>query len=155
MSARKRTFVFVTLALLVWSAVASLTAGYYYYQYNDLFNKTHKPIINVNLGINYGNGTTKWLNQTKSRAGDTLLDVTTLVASVNYTPWPGSGAWIDSIDGVENTKTKYWYWWMWTSFGWAEGQAAADRYIVGDGETYYWYYEAYYFEAGKIKPTPS
>lgn len=154
MSIGKRTFFFVTLALLVWSVLASLIAGYYYYQYNDLFSKTHKPIIHVNLGINYGNGTTKWFNETKARAGDTFLDVTMLVATVNYTSTPGVGAWINSINNVANTLTKYWYWWLWTAFGWAEGQAAADRYIVGDNETYYWYYEAYYFEAGKVKPTP-
>ena len=141
MSMQKRTFLFVLLALLVWSLLASLTTGYYYYLYGDLLQKTQKPIIHVNIGVNYGNGTVKWFNQTVARAGDTLLDVTGLEVSLNYTVWPGSGAFLTSLDNVSNSYPYYWMWWTWTPFGWVQGQAAMDRFIVGDGETYYWYYE--------------
>lgn len=140
-SVKRRTFVFVVLALLVWALVASLIGATYYYAYTDLYQKTRKPIIYVSLGFNYGNGTVKWFNQTSARAGDTLLDVTGLKFSLNYTIWPSSGAFLDSLDNVKNSPPYYWMWWMWTSFGWVQGQAAMDRFIVGDGETYYWYYE--------------
>jgi hypothetical protein len=141
MSVKKRTFVFVALALLVWSVVATGFAGYYYSIYSDLRVKTRKPIIYVNIGINYGNGTIEWFNGTEARAGDTLLDIIILVATtVNYTAGP-SGAFVNSINGVSYSGSYYWMWWMWTTWGWFEGQVASDKYMVGDGETLYWYYE--------------
>lgn len=145
----KRTFTFIALALLVWSLAASFIAAYFYYAYTDLFEKTRKPIIHVNIGINYGNGTIKWGNETTARAGDTLLDATMLVAVVNYT------VWLESIDGVENAPPRYWMWWKLTQFGWIDGKSAADRYIVGDEETYYWYLEATYLdETFNVMPKP-
>lgn len=139
---KKRTYVFTTLALLVWGFLASMTAGYYYYLYNDLFSKTQKPIVHVNIGVNYGNDTpTKWFNETSVMAGDNLLNVTMLVAKVKYTVWPGSGIFVDSINNVNNSGSLYWMWWMHTTYGWSQGQVGCDRYIVGDKETYYWYYE--------------
>jgi len=136
----KRTFVFVVLALLVCLTVSTSFAGYYHYMYNDLRRKTRTKIIHINLGINYGNGTIEWFNQTEARAGDALLDVTTLVATVNYTPSIG-GAAVDAINGLWKSGNYGWYWWMWTSWGWFEGPVACDKYVVGDGETLYWYYE--------------
>lgn len=141
MSVGKRTYVLTVLALLVWGILASLLAGYYYYSYDDVLRKTQKPMVQVNIGINYGNDTVAWHNGTKVMSGKTLLDTTMLVAEVEYTLWPGAGAFADSIDGVANSGSFYWMWWMYTAFGWSQGQVACDRYIIGDNETYYWYYE--------------
>ena len=142
MAVKNRTFVSMSLALLVWGLLASLTAGYYYYLYNDLFNKTQRTIVHVNIGINYGNGTpTRWFNGTRVRAGDTLLNATMLVVKMKYKVWPGLGAFVDSIDNVSNSGSFYWLWWVYTAYGWSQGQVASDRYVVDDNETYYWYYE--------------
>jgi len=150
LSVKKRTYVLTVLALLVWGILASLLAGYYYYSYVDALSKTQKPIITANIGINYGNGTVIWHNGTGVMSGKTLLNVTMLVAGVNYTLWPGVGAFVDSIDGLTNSGSYYWMWWMHTAFGWSEGQVACDRYIIGDNETYYWYYED-----TSVQPLPS
>jgi len=136
----KRTFVFVVLALLVCLTVATSFAGYYHYMYNDLLKKTRTKTIHINLGINYGNGTTEWFNQTEARAGDTLLDITMLATTVNYTS-STSGATLNEINGRRNSGNYWWYWWMLTNWGWFEGPVACDKYIVGDGETLYWYYQ--------------
>ncbi len=149
MSVKRRTFIFVVLAVLLWALVASLVSAYYYYSYNDLYQKTRKPIIHVNLGFNYGNGTVTWSNQTEARSGDTLLDLTTSLARVNYTAY-STGAYVNSIDGVENTMSTAWTWWTWTGqFGWNAGPIASDKYILGDGETAYWY-----FGPSTYPPTP-
>jgi hypothetical protein len=114
------------LALLVWALVASLVGAYYYYSYNDLFQKTRKPIIHINLGLNYGNGTIQWFNQTEARSGDTLLDITMTVAEVNHTAY-STGAYVTSINKVEETTSKSWTWWTWTKqFGFSAGQVASD-----------------------------
>ena len=149
MSVKRRTFIFVVLALVLWALVASLISGYYYYSYNDLFQKTRKPIIHINLGLNYGNGTIQWFNQTEARSGDTLLDITMTVAEVNYTAY-STGAYVNAVNNVENTASEAWTWWTWTSqFGWNAGPVASDKYIIGDNETAYWY-----FGPSTYPPTP-
>jgi len=140
MSVNKRTFIFVALALLIWALMASLIGTYYYLTYTDLFQKTRKSNIEVNLGINYGNGTVHWFNNTEARSGDTMLDVTKQVAEVNYTSYP-TGAFITAIDNVDQPATKAWIWFTWTTqFGWSLPSVASDRYVLGDNETTYWYF---------------
>ena len=132
---------FVVMGLLVWALVASLICAYYYYSYNDLFQKTRKVAIQVNLGLNYGNGTLKWFNQTSTRSGDTLLDATLQVANVNYTT-SAFGAFVTSIDNVNRPTTKSWIWLSWTQqLGWYQGPIACDKYVLGNDETVYWYFE--------------
>lgn len=135
---QRRTFIFVSLGLLVWALVASLVGAYYYSSYSDLLQKTGTP-IHVNLGINYGNGTVHWFNNTEARSGDTMLDVTKQVTEVNYTSYP-TGAFVTAIDNVEQTAAKSWIWWTWTEqFGWSLSSVGSDKYVLGDNETAYWY----------------
>lgn len=141
MSMKKRTFIFVTLALLIWASMASLIGTYYYLNYTDLFQKTRKSNIRVNLGFNYGNGTVQWFNQTEARSGDTVLDVTVKLTEANYTSGI-YGAFINSINNVASTQTRAWIWWTWTQqFGWNEIFTSCDKYVLGDNETAYWYFQ--------------
>jgi len=140
-SISRRTFAFVALALFVWAFCATLVAGYYYYSYSDLYVKTRVPAIQVNLGINYGNGTVQWFNETEARSGDTLLDVTKQVATANYTDY-GYGSLVNSINDVNSTSSEAWIWWIWNQqFGWSQGPVASDKYVLGNNETVYWYYQ--------------
>ncbi|MEM1574639.1 MAG: DUF4430 domain-containing protein [Nitrososphaerota archaeon] len=140
MSFLKNKWAISTIILAISTIIASSLSIYYYYQYSELLKKIQGTTIHVNLGINDGK-TIKWFNGTAIKLGSSLLDLTMLVANVNYTIYPGMGAFVNSINGVENSHPYYWMWWMWTPYGWMEGPVAADRYIVGDGETLYWYYE--------------
>lgn len=138
---KRRTFVFMALGLLVWAIMASLVSAYYYYSYNDLYTKTRKETILVNLGINYGNGTIQWHNQTEARSGDTLLDITLQVAEVYYET-SAYGAFVKAINGVSQPTTKSWIWWTWTQqSGWESGPVGCDAYVLGDNEVVYWYFE--------------
>ena len=131
------------LVMLCWALAASFMVGYYYYQYNELSSKTKEVIITANLGINYGNkSATLWFNGTKISAGSTLLGLTKLNTSVNYTG-SLSGAFVNSINGVSNSNGKYWLWWTHSNYGWVFGQVACDKYVVGTNETLVWYYETY------------
>jgi len=126
----------VSLVVLCWAISTSFMAGYYYFQYTDFYAKVRGVIISANLGINYGNSSeVVWFNNTKINAGATLLDLTRLVASVNYT------GMLNSINGVPNSYPKYWMWWTWSGFGWSFGSFACDKYIVGENETLLWYYQ--------------
>lgn len=141
MSMKKRTFIFVALGLVVWALVASLLGAYYYSSYNDLLQKTGTP-IHVNLGINYGNGTIRWHNQTEARTNDTLLKVTLQVAEVYYET-SAYGAFVKTIDGIDQPATKSWIWWKWDiqKSAWESGKKGCDAYTLGDNETVYWYFE--------------
>jgi hypothetical protein len=131
-----------SLTILCWAIAATFSTAYYYYQYNDLVERTKGNPIQVNICLNYGNGTVKWYNSTETTMGMTLLNATLEVAKVNYTLWSGMGAFVKSIDYKQNSHPFYWMWWTWTSYsGWMEGPVACDKYAVADGETLYWYYE--------------
>lgn len=76
----------VALVVLCWAIAASFKASQYSYQYTDLLAKVKNTMITANLGLDYGNGSaTRWFNGTRISAGSTLLSLTELVASVNYT----------------------------------------------------------------------
>lgn len=134
-------WILIALAMLCWALSTSFMAGYYLFQYNDLSAKVRGAIISTNLGINYGNGSgIFWFNGTKVNAGATLLNLTKLVVSVNYTG-SLSGASINAIDDVSNSYPRWWMWWSWTSYGWVLGSIACDKYVVGENETLLWYYQ--------------
>ena len=67
------------------------------------------------------------------RAGSTLLYLTCVVASVNYTVYPGIGVLINCIDSVCSEHPYYWIWWYWAG-DWYEGPVTADRYMLIDGD---------------------
>ena len=149
LSLQKRTFLFVALALLVWAVVTSMVGAYYYVSYNDLFQKTRKPVIHVNLAFNYANGTVQWFNSTEARSGDTLLDVTMKLAQVNYTT--SGGTFVTLINNVNNAGMKGWTWWTWIDqVGWELKLFASDKYVLGDNETSCWYYA----DASTWPPSP-
>jgi hypothetical protein len=150
MSAKRRTYLFIALAFLVWGLVASLVAGYYYSLYNNLFTTTQKAIINVNIGLKNGSANITWFNGTSAKAGDSLLTVTQLIATVNYTEYTGLGAFVNSINKVANHEPFYWMWWTYSTSGWSEGQVACDKYIVSNGQTCVWY-----LEDTSISPPPT
>jgi hypothetical protein len=134
-------WVVIALVALCWAISTSSMTGYYYFQYSDLSAKIRGIIVSANLGINYGNGSTiAWYNGTKINAGATLLDLTKLAVSVNYTE-SSSGASINAVGGVANSYPKWWMWWSWSSFGWVFGSVACNRYVVGENETLLWYYQ--------------
>ena len=140
-------WVLISALALIWAISASMLAIYYYSTAESIKERIETQsasgeYIRVNLGIGLWNGTVVWHNGTLVPRGSTLLDVTVAVADVNYTEYPGMGAFVVSINGVENSDPYYWMWWVWTPWvGWQEGPVAADRYVVVDGETLFWYYE--------------
>jgi hypothetical protein len=63
------------------------------------------------------------------------------VAEVNYTVY-SSGSFVNSINNVNNAGFKAWIWWrLIQQFGWDQGKVACDKYLIGDNETAYWYYQ--------------
>jgi len=124
----------VLLALALWAAASSLALAYL------LFSSPRAGEISIDIGIGYGNGTVVWFNGTRLQEGSTLLDATEAVAEVEYSSYP-MGAFVESINGVENSHPYYWMWWYWDGSSWREGPVAADRYALSDGDVVFWLYE--------------
>ncbi len=127
----------LSILLLIWAIIATTL---WISGVSQVKTVKSQQEITVNLGFKYENGTVIWHNNTRTIKGSTLLDLTKIVANVNYTTYP-SGSFVNSINGVKNKKPYYWIWWYWSKSGWILGPVAADKYVVSNGETLLWYYE--------------
>lgn len=136
----KNKWALAAVGILCWAIAASLVSGYYYYQYSDLVTRLGRATVLINLGVDYGNGTRVWFNETK---GLTLYDAMLEAGwRVEGTSYGAMGMYVKAINGLEESANdwKYWGWWSWTDFGWAHGGSACDKYVVSPGETILWYY---------------
>ncbi len=105
-----------------------------------MMSRVEGTLITVNLGIDYGNNTRVWLNNTDVLIGMTLFDVTKQLTDLNYTV-SQYGVFVNSINGVENAYPYYWMWWIWDGAEWILGEVGADSYTLKDGDTILWYYQ--------------
>lgn len=139
----KNKWVIISMLLALWALTASLIAGYYWLQYTDLNNRIGGVLIYVNIGIDYGNATRIWHNNTKTLTGMRLFDVTKQVANVTYQVGI-YGTEITSINGVSKGDSYGWTYWVWnsTSNSWEIVWESVDSYLVTNGETFMWYYQS-------------
>lgn len=132
------------MLLACWTLIASFLAGYCWLQYNDILNRVGGVSIYVNIGIDYGNQTRTWYNDTKALTGMTLFRVTKGAANITYDTAAGFGAYIKSINGLAANASHGWVWWKWDTsiLNWTRIDISADAYAVADTETSLWYYES-------------
>lgn len=132
-----------SMMLACWALIASFLAAYYWIQYTDLRDRIGGVLINVNIGMDYGNSSRTWQNQTKALSGQTLFDVTKQVANVTYQTGV-YGTEILSINGVSKQGAFGWTYWTWNSTenSWSIVWENADKHLVANGETFMWYYQS-------------
>ncbi len=99
----------ISLLLITVLGLASSTTYFYFQseQYRNAYNNLTGETIWVNIGIDYGNGTLEWYNNTITPKNVTAFQATILVAEVNYTLY-SFGPYITGINGVEATGSYYW-----------------------------------------------
>ncbi|MEJ5292783.1 MAG: DUF4430 domain-containing protein [Candidatus Methanosuratincola sp.] len=140
------TWTLISGVLLIWAIGASVGLAYYYQESQNqqvIINNYESVIdnvaIKVNLGFDYGNGTTVWKNGTYVPIGYTLLNGTLKVAQVNYSVYP-YGVWVNGINGVfENVaENTYWVYYVWSNNDWEMGPVGADQYVLKNGESVKW-----------------
>ena len=109
-----------------------------------------KVFTKVDIGINYGNGTIVWFNNTMIIAGTDAFKALLSVTDVNYTTGP-SGVFVMGINGVNMNETCGWVfavykrcepsWGLSTSVdNWIYPGVAADRVILKDDDIIVWLY---------------
>jgi len=128
----------------LWGLIASFLAGYYWLQYTDTINRIGGVPVYINVGIDYGNQTRTWHNDTKALSGMTLFKVSKSIVNINYSTAVGFGVYIESIDDLAFNTTHGWVWWKWdsTMLQWTRVDISSDAYAVADNETFLWYYES-------------
>ncbi len=145
-----KKYVIAVLLLLCWASVASLASGYYWLQYTDTVNRIGGVLISVNVGVDFGNGTRQWYNDTKALTGMTLFSASKTVLRVTYELYSGYGVYVKSILGLAAEGMTGWSWWRWNlqALNWTSGDISSDSYLVAPNEIYMWYYATGY------PPTP-
>jgi hypothetical protein len=126
-----------------WALIASFLAGYHWLRYTDIRDRIGGVLLYVSVGIDYGNNTRIWHNDTKAITGATLFDLTKQVANVTYQVGI-FGTEIISINGVSKQGSFGWTYWFWnsTSQSWSIMWENADNYLVTGRETFMWYYQS-------------
>lgn len=136
------------LVFLVWAIAGSVLAVQYYQLSNSqatiiqnvqsLVNSTTMN-IDVNIAIDYSNGTINWYNNTVLPIGSNFLNATTSVAIVNATYNPNYGEYfVNSINGVFPGSTQYWGWSTYQFGSWTAGTVGADKYLLHNNEIIEW-----------------
>jgi len=125
-----------------WAMTTTFLAGYYWLQYSSALQITSGILIQVNVGVDYGNGNRTWNNGTKTLTGVTLFDISKQVFNLTYSVGI-YGTEVTSINNVQKQGSYAWTYWTWnnTRLEWSIVWENADSYRVNDGETIIWYYE--------------
>lgn len=142
MAVLKNRWVILSMLLACWSLTATFLAGYFWYRYTDIENRIVSGLIYVSLGIDYGNGTREWHNDTKAFGGETLFDVTKRVANVTY-EISLYGTQVTAINNVSKQRSFGWTYWVLDGMNqtWSIVWDNVDAYKLADQETFMWYFQ--------------
>ncbi len=144
--------------LLTWALTATFLAIFFAYLYLGAESKFSQTIIYVNVGINYGNGTLMWYNNTRALNKMSAYEVLLLVANVSANVGV-YGVYIFEINGViENENCS----WMYAAYdrndvqamaivdSWVYPAISSDKFIVRNGDIIVWVF----FNWGTHWPPP-
>ncbi|NIO37282.1 hypothetical protein GTO27_06200 [Candidatus Bathyarchaeota archaeon] len=129
-------------------------------RYYDLFNLlalrelgqviSRSVILNINICIDYGNGTLNWHNETAMPAGSSLFQATPEIAKINYTYYqfiqPGhillhSINDKDAVTGDSEGWNWIWYYWDRDLREWISGPIGCDAWMLRNNCSYKWKFE--------------
>jgi hypothetical protein len=115
-------------------------------------NMPMQTIVTVNIGIDYGAGTVEWHNNTSVAHGENLLNATKRVAAVEFSSYPGMGAFVTSINGQKQNPAASLYWTFWVynsqSHQYEMPPVGASAYSLASDQTVQWYYSSGIFGPG-------
>lgn len=143
-----------TLIFLIWAVAASgMAASYYQTSQNqattisNLQSAVNETAIQVSIGIDYGNGTVSWYNNTYAPIGVNALNATRMVANVAATYYASFGEYlVTGINGVNNTVTsptsgQSWVYSVWENGTSTSPYVGADQYLMIHGDILVWTFE--------------
>ncbi|MHA1616939.1 MAG: hypothetical protein ACTSX9_06530 [Candidatus Njordarchaeales archaeon] len=136
----------LVILLLFWALSATFFAFYFYDMATRLQRTYSHEIIYVDIGINYGNGTLIWCNNTKVLRGTSAFEALLIVAdSVNATIG-AYGVYVRGINGVNEYDSVAWLYAIynrevpvWQRVGkWIYPSISADQLILKENDVVVW-----------------
>jgi len=147
-----------TLIFLIWAIVASGLAATYYNTSQsqatiiaNLQSVVNDTAMQVSIGLDYGNGTISWHNDTYVPISVSVLNGTRLVANVTADYYPSFNEYLVSgINGVNNTVTsptsgQSWVYSIWENGTSISPMVGADQYTMKYGDILVWSFENWSF----------
>ncbi len=144
----EQIYKWMSATLLCTTIIAGATSLYLNSQVINLRDEYQRTIeeldqftIELDIKIDYGNGTTKWYNDTRVGVGESLLNATTQVANVQVS-YSSFGAFVNNINEVGGDPDS---WWLWKYYEneWMQGPVGANQWIVHDGDIVAWIYTSF------------
>ncbi len=140
----------ISVIFLIWAVGASVLAANYYQTAQSqqktitgLQSLVDDVAMKTTIGINYGNGTTAWINNTILPYDISLFNATLRVANVSYDVYSW-GIYITGINGVMmNLSTnQYWVFETYNNGTWEPIGVGATDYELHYNEIVMWSYRA-------------
>ena len=139
---------FSTTILLAAIIVAVQGSAYYYYQKSNSAcpSPCQGSNIRVETLINYGNGTSQWINRTNISSSWNFYDLTNNITKVQATYYgpPTSEHLVTGINGVHSNGQYFWSLWAvcQKSNAWIATSVGADAIHFTTYHTLAWFYQA-------------
>jgi hypothetical protein len=112
-------------------------------------NNTDTHVIQVNALLNFGNGTSKWFNESRVPIGWNFYNLTLYVANNNVESTYYSGLnehYITAIDGKSQPRDGSFFWHLWQfcnkDQAWSYSNVGADEIILSNGQSAAWYFDS-------------
>jgi Domain of unknown function (DUF4430) len=99
--------------------------------------------LEIKTLINYGNGTSKWYNETNIPVGWNFYNLTASIAKITSEYYPDLNEHqILSINGLEQDSSNYWSLWTFCQSGpaWVYSSVGADDLHLASREVFAWYF---------------
>jgi hypothetical protein len=119
--------------MIAWSYVDSWTPS----------PPANPPVTQVEVMLNYGNGTVNWHNVSLIGISNAFKATKAAAVTLSYTMY-SYGILVDAIDGVWNnwTSVNWWslFFWNFTSGNWTSSSVGSDQLVLSDGDMIAWSY---------------
>jgi hypothetical protein len=115
----------------LWTTYKTLASG----------NGNRPLVYSVRMLVDYGNGTTKWYNDTTTQPGwnGYVVTLVLLDGNVQATWYPQYGEHlVTGINGVNQTSSESWFVWGFTNGKWTPSATGSDQLLVDNGTVVAW-----------------
>lgn len=139
----------LTLGLAAALTVSAGLTSYFYQrnvfldsEYQTLREQLQQVSNEVDLLIDYGNGTRSWHNGTRIPVGATLFNATLQIVAggLDYSIHPQFGVFVNGINGLKGDPSRFWSIWKWDrgSNRWMLSEVGASELRLHDDDAIAW-----------------
>ena len=138
--------------LLIWALSASFLTITLFYEVSRLRSIYKGEVITVDVGINYGNSTIVWYNDTRILAGSSAYQALLIVAENVNASVGAMGVFVHGINSVNEYDSVYWFYAVYNKTvqsiwvkvdNWIYPGVSCNNLILDDGDIVVWIFFNY------------